>query len=397
MSTYFDYAATTPLRKEVLESMMPYLTTEYGNPSSQYDLGYRAMTAIDEARQTIAKTINAEPDEIFFTSGGSESNSLAIKGYFENYYGQTIITTPIEHHSLLNACGDLALFRDAQVLYVNIDQHGYVDVGNLRELVAEQDKMPLVSIMSINNELGTIEPIKAIGDECRKKAIFHTDAVQAYGHTQINVKESGIDMLSASGHKIYGPKGVGFLYVKKDIQKNLHPIINGGQQEHGIRGGTENVASIVGLAKAAELSISEMDRANQKNARLRDILARFVISSGGWINSPEGKHSSPSHLNFRYVGIRAELWNEFLGSYGICISSGSACNSMSGEPSHVLKAVGLSDEEADESIRVSFGKDTTEEDINELISAMKTGIEVLTPTEEESTDEQYNRVILGRV
>ncbi len=394
---YFDYAATTPLRDEVREAMMPYLTTEYGNPNSQYELGFKALEAIDNARDIIAKSINADKDEIFFTSGGSESNSWAIKEFYiaTHFYGRTIIISPVEHHSILNACEDAIYRYNAQISYVHTDKYGYIDVEDLKQLLADREIRPLVSIMAINNELGTVQPIKAIGDTCRRKAVFHTDAVQAYGHMPIDVKEMNIDMMSASGHKIYGPKGIGFMYVRKEVQKDLHPLINGGQQERGMRGGTENVAGIVGLAKASELAIKEMNKVNKKNEDLRNMLIKYVHIYGGHINSPTEKHYSPNHVNFRFDDIRAEVWNEFLSSNGICISSGSACNSHSNEPSHVLTAIGLSEDEANESVRVTFGRNTTDKDLGELIRAIKTGAEMLKPEIEETTDEQYNRIVLG--
>ena len=369
---YFDNAATTPLRKEVLNAMMPYLTTEYGNPSSQYTLGSTAYDAMQNARQTIAQTINASPDEIFFTSGGSESNSWAIKGTLFKY-SRNIITTPIEHHSLINACDTITGINGGMICFLTMDNHGLIDISDLKQLA--EDEYGLVSVMMVNNELGTIEPIKEIGNALKgTNYIFHTDAVQAYGHMKIDVRDLGVDMLSASAHKINGPKGVGFLYVRKDIQQHIRPLINGGQQERSIRGGTENVAGIVGMAKAAQLAYSEMESVNKKNRHLIDSLSQLIQMRRGHINSP--KNASPNHLNFRFDDIRAELWNEFFNEHNIYISSGSACNSLSAEPSHVLTAIGLSEKEANESIRISLGKNNTAEDVREFEKVLDMGLEL---------------------
>ena len=385
MQVYFDHAATTPLRKEVLDAMMPYLTTEYGNPSSQYELGKKANMAVEDARNVIADSINANIDEIFFTSGGSEANSWAIKGYYygKDFYDKSIITSCIEHHSLLNAVGYAGGVYDAHVFYVRNDENGLVSLDDLNALLKEFSPS-IVSIMALNNEIGTIEPITEIGAICHEYgATFHTDAVQAYGHIPIDVDAMNIDLMSVSGHKINGPKGIGFLYARKDVQKNLHPLVNGGQQEWNMRGGTENVASIVGLAKAAELSISEMEKVNSKNLEIKNRLRNYIAKQGGHIN---GNGGSPNHLSFRFDGIRAELWHEFFNEHGICVSSGSACNSLSSEPSHVLKAIGLSDAQADETIRMSFGNTTTQKETEYVIQVLNEGVELLTPPEE---DEQW--------
>lgn len=369
---YFDNAATTPIRKEVLDAMMPYLTNEYGNPSSQYTLGSEAYEAIQNAREVIAKTINANPDEIFFTAGGSESNSWAVKGTLFKYT-RNIITTPIEHHSLLNACDTITGINDGIIMFMGTDQYGFVSPKDIEQL--EETENCFVSIMMVNNELGTVEPIREIGRSLNKdNAIFHTDAVQAYGHMRIDVKDFGIDMLSASAHKINGPKGVGFLYIKKDVQKNIRPLINGGQQERNLRGGTENVAGIVGMAKAAQLAYAEMDNINKKNRHLIDSLSQLIQMRRGHINSP--RNASPNHLNFRFDDIRAELWNEFFNEHDIYISSGSACNSLSDEPSHVLTAIGLSEKEANESVRLSLGRNNTAEDVREFEKVLDMGLEL---------------------
>lgn len=369
---YFDNAATTPIRKEVLDAMMPYLTNEYGNPSSQYTLGSEAYEAIQNAREVIAKTINATPDEIFFTAGGSESNSWAVKGTLFKYT-RNIITTPIEHHSLLNACDTITGINDGIIMFMGTDQYGFVSPKDIEQL--EETENCFVSIMMVNNELGTVEPIREIGRSLNKdNAIFHTDAVQAYGHMRIDVNDFGIDMLSASAHKINGPKGVGFLYIKKDVQKNIRPLINGGQQERNLRGGTENVAGIVGMAKAAQLAYAEMDNINKKNRHLIDSLSQLIQMRRGHINSP--RNASPNHLNFRFDDIRAELWNEFFNEHDIYISSGSACNSLSDEPSHVLTAIGLSEKEANESVRISLGMNNKVEDVKEFEKILDMGLEL---------------------
>ncbi len=369
---YFDYAATTPLRKEVLDAMMPFLTTEYGNPSSQYKIGSIAYDAVQNARQIIARTINAEPNEIFFTSGGSESNSWAIKGTLFRY-SRNLITTPIEHHSLLNACDTIIGLNGGMVSFLTMDDYGFVNAQDIKQLA--NDEPTLVSVMMLNNELGIYEPIKEIGAALKgKNAIFHTDAVQAYGHMPIDVKALNVDMLSASSHKIYGPKGVGFLYIKKSAQKNIRPLINGGQQESSLRGGTENVAGIVGMAKAAQLAYDEMEKINKKNRHIRNSLSQVIQMRRGHINNPV--NASPNHLSFRFDDIRAEIWNEFFNEHGVYLSSGSACNSLSGEPSHVLTAIGLSEKEANESLRISLGRDNTEDDVKEFEKILDIGLEL---------------------
>lgn len=374
MSVYLDNAATTSLRKEALDAMMPYLTTEYGNPSSQNDIGTGCHKAVEDARKVIAESINAEPEEIFFTSGGSEANSWAIKGTLFKY-SRNIITTPIEHHSLLNACETISSINGGLIWFLSVDKHGFISLDNMNEL-ADRYEDGFISVMMVNNELGTIEPIKEIGKALNgKDYIFHTDAVQAYGHMSIDVKDLRVDMLSASAHKINGPKGVGFLYVRKDIQQYLRPLISGGQQERYMRGGTENVPGIVGFAKAAELAMSEMEEVNRRNSIMQSHLIGCIQMRGGHVNSSLF-NSSPSHLSFRFDGIKAELWNEFFNEQSIYVSSGSACNSLSGEPSHVLTSVGLGEKHADESIRVSFGKDTTSDDVKQFEKALDIGLEL---------------------
>lgn len=359
---YLDHAATTPIREEVYKAMVPYLTEEFGNPSSRYGLGFRAREAVENARAIIAKAINAEPDEIFFTSGGSEANSWAIKGIKAN----RVYASGIEHHSLLDACQVVG----AEEIPVNM--YGVIDRDRLSALMLAES---LVSVMTVNNELGTINLIQVIADIAHKNhSLFHTDAVQAFGHMPLDVRGYGIDLLSASGHKIEGPKGIGFLYANKAAQTRLKPLINGGQQEQGLRGGTENVAAIVGLAKATELAVKEMSEVTDRHLSLKKMLENGIKELGGIINSPI--ISAPAILNFRIPGIKAEQLMAFMEEWGVFVSSGSACNSLSNEPSHVLKGVGLSDEAANSSIRVSLGRTTNDMDIKAFLSILHNFVEL---------------------
>lgn len=357
---YLDNNATTPLREEVFNAMMPWLVNEYGNPSSHYAMGRRASEAVRRAREIVASMINADPEEIFFTSGGSESNTWALDGLYNIDNGGYILMSNIEHHSLLNA-------RHKKKL-IGVDKNGVIDIDTLYANI-EYDT-PIIAIMMVNNEIGTIEPIEQIDYIAYQNKVFlHCDAVQAFGHIHINVRDYlAMSTMSASAHKIGGPKGVGFLYIQKDVQKLYHPLIIGGQQERGMRGGTENVAGIVGFAKACEIAQSEMRSVYTRQLqfsydlwhRLKTNLKENINLNGAPIDSYD---RMPNNLNICLKGIEAEAMIELLGQQDICVSSGSACNSDSGEPSHVLTSIGLSDDEANSSIRISLGVNTTQEDI----------------------------------
>ena len=356
---YLDYAATTPLRSEVREAMMPWLTNEFGNPSSHYEIGRRASDAVWNARETIASMIGADPEEIFFTSGGSEANTWAIAGLYHIDTCGHVLMSNIEHHSILNT-------RKKKLL-IGVDQEGMLDLEALEKNI--EYNTPLVSVMMVNNEIGTIEPIEAIDDICSKNEVFlHIDAVQAFGHFPIKVTQySAVSTMSASAHKIGGPKGIGFLYIQRAVQSLYDSLICGGQQEFGKRGGTENVAGIIGFAKACELANKEMEIVYDKNKLLQrtmwDILSHAlpdIYLNGASLDSG---NRLINNLNIRFDGIRAEELMELLNTHEVYVSSGSACNSDSDEPSHVLKSIGLTDDEANSSIRITLGNVTSKEEI----------------------------------
>ena len=358
---YLDNASTTPLRTEVCDAMYPWLTSEYGNPNSHHAIGHAAAYAIDDAREIVAAMINAEPDEIFFTSCGSESNTWAINGLYNIDTCGPFITSSIEHHSILR--------NRHKKCIIDVDEYGTVDLSLLEKSIAFNT--PIVAMMMVNNEIGTIEPISEIDKVCIKHDTFmHIDAVQAFGHIPIDVKKYySLSTLSASAHKIGGPKGIGCLYIQKDVQELYYPLICGGQQEFGKRGGTENVAGIVGFAKACELAQKEMKTVYDKHraylcALWRELEEAFEndIRINGYPVDSENRIAN--NLNFSIRGVRAEELMELLNQNEVYVSSGSACNSDSDEPSHVLKAIGLTDDEANTAIRVSLGSCTTGEEID---------------------------------
>ncbi len=372
MQIYLDHASTTPVRQEVFEAMKPWLTEKYGNPSSHHELGREAATALWKARETVASVINADPDEIFFTSGGSEANTWAINGLYCINNGGDVIMSSIEHHSLLN-------LRRRKKL-ISVDHDGIIDLTSLSDGL--EYNTPIVAVMMVNNEVGSIQPIKKIDDICYKSTTFlHVDAVQAFGHIPINVRDyKAVSSMSGSAHKIGGPKGVGFLYIQKDVQELYHPLISGGQQENGLRGGTENIAGIVGFAKACELSVDEMQTEHDKNQILmKELVNNLIKCTNIHVNGPsvKSKNRVVSNLNIRVDGVRAEELIELLSSHGVYVSSGSACNSDSEEPSHVLKAIGLTDEEANSSIRITLGRMTTMEEINRATEIILRDINML--------------------
>lgn len=367
---YFDHAATTPVREEVVKEMIPYFGVEYGNASVMYSLGRNAKRAMNKARERVAKVLNSNINEIYFTSCGSESDNLAIKGfaYANRNKGNHIITSKIEHHAVLDSCKSLEE-EGFEVTYLDVDKKGRV---SLEELINSINKKTiLISIMFANNEIGTIQPIQDIGDIAREKNIvFHTDAVQAIGNTKIDVKKLNIDMLSLSGHKFYAPKGVGALYIKDGIK--IKKLQDGGEQESDKRAGTENVAEIVGLGKAIELIYSEYEEYNEKIKKLRDYYITRITNeiknskvNGDLVNRLSGN----ANISFKNRDGSKILFE--LDKYGICASAGSACSTSNQKPSHVLTAIGLEKEFIGGTLRTSFGKDNTIEDIDYLVDRLK--------------------------
>jgi len=373
---YMDYAATTPTHPEVIKEMLPFFNEVYGNPSSIYQIAQRAKGAVEEAREKVARLINAEAEEIIFTSGGTEADNMAIKGivFANKKRGNQIITSKIEHHAVLNTCKWLEK-QGFKVTYISVDKYGMIDLDELKKSLT--DKTILISIMHANNEVGTIESISEIARIAKERGIyFHTDAVQTVGKIPINVKELGIGLLSLSGHKLYGPKGVGALYIRKGIK--VSPLIHGGHHEKNKRAGTENVPGIVGLGKACEIAVKEMATEGKRLKALRDRLYKGlserideIILNGHPVNR------LPGNLNIcvQYVEGESMLLN--LDLEGICASSGSACTSGSLEPSHVLLAMGIPPEIAHGSLRFSLGRDTTKEDIDRVIEVLPPIVEKL--------------------
>lgn len=370
---YFDYAATTPVRAEVLKEIIPYFEIEYGNPSSIYSLGRRNKKAIELARTRVAKAINANSSEVYFTSGGSESDNLAVKGiaFANKDKGNHIITSKIEHPAILNTCKWLEK-NGFDVTYLNVDKFGQIDLNELQSSI--KDSTILISIMFANNEIGTIQPIKEIGKIAKsKEIIFHTDAVQAVGNVRIDVDDLNVDALSMSGHKIYAPKGVGALYVRKGIK--FETIQHGGHQERGKRAGTENVAGIVGIGKAIELIYENFDEYNSKLLDLRE----YYLNKVGYtfkdicINGHRTDRL-PGNANVSFKGIDSGQLLLSLDTYQICASAGSACTSGSMEPSHVLIAIGLTEEYIRGALRVTFGMNTTKDDVDFLINCLEKSI-----------------------
>ncbi|MEQ6360157.1 cysteine desulfurase NifS [Thermoanaerobacter thermohydrosulfuricus] len=366
---YLDNAATTPVDKRVLEAMLPYYSDVFGNPSSTYSYGQEAKKAIEEAREKVAKALGADADEIYFTSGGSESDNWALKGvaYALKNKGNHIITTEIEHHAVLHTCRYLEK-EGFKVTYLPVDEYGLVKPEDLKKAIT--DKTILVSIMFANNEIGTIEPVDELVKIAHEKNVyFHTDAVQAVGNIPIDVKKLDVDLLSLSAHKIYGPKGVGALYIKNGVK--IHSLIQGGTQEKNRRAGTENVPGIVGLGEAIELITKNLDSHINKLTFLRDKLINGILEKIPYtrLNGHPTKRL-PGNVNVSFEFIDGESLILNLDMAGICASSGSACTSGSLEPSHVLLAIGLSKELARGSLRLTIGKDNTEEDIDKVLEVL---------------------------
>jgi len=363
---YLDNAATTPVDDRVIEAMKPYFNEKYGNASSVHLKGQEAKRAMEEARTTIAHSINASSDEIIFTGGGTESNNLALKGlFFENKdKGKNhIITTKIEHDCVMNAAKWLEK-QGAEVTYLDVDSGGFVKPEDIRKAIKENTL--LVSVIHGNNEIGTIQDIEVIGKICREKGVlFHTDACQSYTKTKLNVKKQNIDLVTLNAHKIHGPKGVGALYIKKGIK--ITPILHGGGHERGIRSGTENTPGIVGFAKAAKLA---KDKHIKQMRKLRDkLINRILAIENTKLNGPR-ENRLCNNVNVCFNNVEGESIGGYLEAYGICSSTGSACASHSLEPSHVLRAIGRSHLEANSSIRLSIGRQNTEEEIDKLLDVL---------------------------
>lgn len=367
---YMDYAATTYTKPEVLEEMLPYFTEEFGNPSSLYTFSDNTKKAINTSRERVAKAINAEKDEIYFTGGGSEADNWALKGIAlaHKNKGNHIITTAIEHHAIIHT-GKFLEKNGFEVTYLPVDEEGFVKVEDVKNAITE--KTILVSIMFANNEIGTIEPIKEIGEVCReKKVLFHTDAVQAIGHVKIDVKDMNIDLLSLAGHKFYGPKGIGALYIRRGIK--IENLIHGGAQERGKRASTENIASIVGIGKAIELATSELEEEAQRLNNLRNKLVKGIMEKIPYtkLNGPSDDRRLPGNSDFSFIGIEGETLLLDLDYAGIYASTGSACASASLDPSHVLLAIGLPHETAHGSLRLTLGAKSTEEDVDYVLETL---------------------------
>ncbi len=367
---YLDHAATTAVHPDVLKEMLPYFTDRFGNPSSVYGFAANNKNKLTEARETIAGALGAKPEEIYFTAGGSESDNWALKCTAEAYgvHGGHIITTKIEHHAILHTCKYLQN-RGYDVTYLDVDENGLVDLNTL-EAAIRPDTF-LISIMFANNEIGTIEPIKEIGEIAHRHGIlFHTDAVQAFGQIPIHVDGMNIDMLSASGHKFNGPKGIGFLYIKKGLK--LKSFIHGGQQERGRRAGTENVPGIVGIAKACEIAMAEMEERMKKETELRDYLIERILKEISYTRlNGHSKKRLPNNVNISFQFVEGESILIMLDMAGICASSGSACTSGSVDPSHVLLAIGLPHEIAHGSLRLTIGYENTKEEMDTVVDNLK--------------------------
>ena len=367
---YMDNAATTRVTQEVFDAMEPYFCEQFGNPSSAYEFSGKIAEKVAEARASIGKAIGASEKEIYFTGGGSESDNWAIKGVADalREKGNHIITTQIEHHAVLHTCEFLEK-RGFEITYLPVDDKGLVNVEDLKKAI--RPTTILISVMFANNEIGTVEPIKEIGRIAHEHGIyFHTDAVQAFGHLPIDVNEMNIDLMSASGHKINGPKGIGLLYIRKGIK--ITNLIHGGAQESGKRAGTTNAAGIIGFAKATELAVRDMEETRAYESRLRDKLIAGVTAEIPYtrVNGDLTNRLS-NNVNFCFRFIEGESLLIMLDQKGICASSGSACTSGSLDPSHVLLAIGLPHEIAHGSLRLTLSKDTTEEDIDYVVESLK--------------------------
>jgi cysteine desulfurase len=373
---YMDNAATTPVRKEVLDEMLPFFTETFGNPSSLHTFGQEAKNAMEEAREKVASAIGATPDEIVFTGGGTESDNFAVKGvaFAKQEKGKHIITSAIEHHAILEPCRFLEK-NGYEITRLPVDSKGLVDLDDLKKAIKKETV--LISIMHGNNEIGTIQPINEIGAIAKERGIiFHTDAVQTLGRMPFNVDAMNVDLVSASGHKIYGPKGVGFIYIRKGTR--ITPFMHGGEQERGRRASTHNVPGIIGLGKAAELAMVDLDTETVRITALRDKLIKGILGNipDTRLNGhPVKRLSNNVHVSIDYVEGESLLL--YLDMEGIACSTGSACSSASLEPSHVLTAIGISPDTAYGALRFTLGRYTTEEDVNFVIDTLPGIVEKL--------------------
>ena len=368
---YLDKAATTKTAPEVVEAMLPYFTEMYGNPSSVYDFAGKSKDAVTKGREQIANVLGAKKEEIYFTAGGSEADNWALKATFEAYKskGNHIITTKIEHHAILHTCEYLEKERGAKITYLDVDENGVVKLDELEKAITPETI--LISVMFANNEIGTLQPIKEIGMIAKEHGIlFHTDAVQAFGQVPINVDELGIDMLSSSGHKLNGPKGIGFLYIRKGVK--IRSFVHGGAQERKRRAGTENVPGIVGFGVAAERAMHSMADRTAKEVLVRDHLISRITSEIPYAKlNGHPKKRLPNNVNVSFQFVEGESMLLMLDSFGICASSGSACTSGSLDPSHVLLAIGLPHEIAHGSLRLTLSEETTMEDADFVVDKLK--------------------------
>ncbi|NMA85697.1 MAG: cysteine desulfurase NifS [Tissierellia bacterium] len=366
---YMDNSATTPVKKEVLEEMLPYFSERYGNPSSVYSLGSHSKVAVENAREKIAKAIGANPKEIFFTAGGSEADNWALKGiaYKNKDKGNHIITTKIEHHGILHTCEYLEK-QGFKITYLDVDEYGLINLKELEEAINEETI--LISIMFANNEIGTVQPIKEIGEIAKKNNVyFHTDAVQAIGHIDIDVEELNIDLLSMAAHKFYGPKGVGALYIRRGVK--IDPLISGGAQEKNRRAGTENVPGIIGMGKAVELAYEDLEEKNKNLIYLRDSLIEKIFENIDHVKlNGHPTERLPGNVNMSFEFIEGESLLLSLDMEGIAASSGSACTSGTLDPSHVLLAIGLPHEIAHGSLRLSLGDFNTMEEVDFVVEKL---------------------------
>ena len=388
---YLDNAATTKTAPEVVDAMLPYFSEFYGNPSSIYDFAQKSKEAVTKGRQQIADVLNAKKEEIYFTAGGSEADNWALKATFEAYKskGNHIITTKIEHHAILHTCEYLEKERGAKITYLDVDENGIVRLDELEKAITPETI--LISVMFANNEIGSIQPIREIGAIAKEHGIlFHTDAVQAFGQVPINVDELGIDMLSSSGHKLNGPKGIGFLYIRKGVK--IRSFVHGGAQERKRRAGTENVPGIVGYGAAAERAIRTMEERTAKEIQVRDHFIDRIMKEIPYVKlNGHPTKRLPNNVNVSFQFIEGESMLLMLDNYGVCASSGSACTSGSLDPSHVLLAIGLPHEIAHGSLRMTLSEETTMEDADFVVDKLKeivSGLRAMSPLYEDFIKKQ---------
>lgn len=382
---YLDNAATTPMDSEVLESMLSFMREQYGNPSAIYSMGSSAKKAVNQAKRRIAAILNAKQEEIFFTAGGTEADNWALKMVMETYRykGRHLITTAIEHHAILHTCRYLET-QGVEVTYLGVDEDGVIDLEELKQAI--RPDTVLISVMFANNEVGTVEPIREIGEIARERGIlFHTDAVQAFGQVPIDTEEMHIDLLSASGHKINGPKGVGFLYIRSGLE--LHSMLHGGAQESGRRAGTENVPGIAGMAVAAQKAADNMKTKGAAEMKLRDYLIDKIEREIPYcrLNGHRTKRL-PGNVNFSFRFIQGESLVLMLDRKGICASSGSACTSGELNPSHVLLALGRNEEEAEGALRITLSEKNSMEEMEFVVECLKEAVQKLRSISTQYTD-----------